>query len=255
MGLNTKEITKLGILLLRIGTMMQSNGASTGRIRITIDRIIKAYGYHANMLITYRTMTITILNSSYEPVFNSIKRTVPMGVNFKIISGISRMSLLIDQQIWKLTEIEDELVRLSTLPHYPRLLVLVLVSAAGASFCFLSGGNYIAMGVTALATFVGLFVRQESTKMRFNPHICVFFAAFTATLIAGAFRKFFPELELVQAFATCVLFLIPGVPLINSVNDIVDGNILNGVIRAVVGFVISFMIALGMLCSILIYNF
>jgi uncharacterized membrane protein YjjP (DUF1212 family) len=56
------------------------------------------------------------------------------------------------------------------------------------------------------------------------------------------------------AFATSVLYLIPGIPLINSLSDLLDGNIMNGIVRGVNGLMMSFAIALGMLGVILIYN-
>ena len=254
MILNKGEITKLGILSLRMGTIMQSSGASTGRIRITINRLINAYGYLSYMLITHRTITITILNDNSEPVFNSVMRTKPVGVNFKIISGISRMSLTIEQHPWKLEDIEKEIDRLTEITPYSKILRLTFVSLAGAGFCFISGGYLPEMAVAALATFIGLFARLEINRLGFNNYLSVFVAAFIATSIASFFGKIIPEISMIHASATSVLFLIPGVPLINSLNDIIEGNILNGVIRAVDGFVISFMIALGILGSVLFYS-
>jgi uncharacterized membrane protein YjjP (DUF1212 family) len=58
-----------------------------------------------------------------------------------------------------------------------------------------------------------------------------------------------------KAFATSVLFLVPGVPLINSVTDLMDGNIQTGIVRAVNGLMISFSIAMGLLSVKMILNF
>jgi uncharacterized membrane protein YjjP (DUF1212 family) len=57
-----------------------------------------------------------------------------------------------------------------------------------------------------------------------------------------------------HAFATSVLFLIPGVPLINSFSDLIDGNLQNGIVRGLNGLIISFVIALGLLTTVLIYQ-
>ena len=56
------------------------------------------------------------------------------------------------------------------------------------------------------------------------------------------------------AFATSVLFLVPGVPLINSFTDLIDGNLLNGITRGVHGMIIAFAIALGLMGAMIIYN-
>jgi uncharacterized membrane protein YjjP (DUF1212 family) len=152
-------------------------------------------------------------------------------------------------------QIREELVRLTSLPHYPRMLTLILVGLAGASFCRLAGGGAMDMLIVFSASLFGLFVRQEAVRLRFNTYLCIYFAALAATLIAGLSVKFGVGNEHEHAFATSVLFLIPGVPLINSFSDLIDGNLQNGIIRGLNGLMISFAIALGMLTSMLIYQF
>lgn len=247
---NTKDF---GVLLLRMGTLLQSSGASANRIRVTIDRIANKYNFHSDLLITHRALILT-LSDENGPVFNHTKRNAPPGVNFKIISGISRMSWRIAEQKWTLEQIKNELDRLEAIPHYNRFIILLTVSLAGAGFCRLGNGNIAAMGVAFIATFAGLFIRQEAHKQKYNPYLTIFLAAFSATLVAGAFRRLFPGTDLEMGFAASVLFLIPGVPLINSFTDMLDGNILNGIIRLTNGLLIALMIALGIVCSILIYN-
>lgn len=244
-----------GMMLLHIGTSLQSSGACTSRIRIILERVANSFGFDVDVLVTHRALSLTLLSDEHDPVFNGIKRTAPVGVNFKVLSGISKMSMDIKNEPWQLSTIGLELERLLGLSHYPRLTILTWVSLADASFCFIANGSLLAMAVSFVATFVGLFVRQETTRRRFNPYLCVFFAAFTATLFSGAARWLLPEYDLEAGFATSVLFLIPGVPLINSFVDIIDGNLLNGMIRLMNGLFFSMMIAFGMICSILIFNF
>lgn len=249
----TANSQNTGMMLLRVGAMLQANGASANRIRITIDRIANAYEYNADTLITHRALILS-LSKGDQPVFNHTKRIAGPAVNFKIISGISRMSWRIKESPWNIAEIETELNRLASLPHYNRFIILTSVSFADAVFCRLGDGNLPAMGVAFIATFAGLFVRQEAHKAKFNPYLVIFFAAFTATFVAATFRTLFPTAELEMGFAACVLFLIPGVPLINAITDLIDGNILNGIIRATNGLIIALMIAFGMVSSLLIYK-
>ena len=252
---HNREIKHLGALLLEIGAVLMSSGANTARIRITINRISNVFGYSAELFITHRALTLTLNDDKNEDVFSSTKRTSPHGVNFKVVSGISRMSWSVVEENWPIVKIQKEVQRLISLPHYPRVVVLVMVSLAGASFCRLFGGNYIDMGITFMATFLGLFVRQEAHARQFNPYLCVYFAALTAALFSGVFMKFGLQITHEHAFATSVLFLIPGVPLINAFSDLVDGNFLTGISRFTHGLIISFCIALGLLTAIFSYSF
>ncbi len=248
---SSKELSKI---LLEVGALLMASGANSSRIRITVMRIAEAYGFNAELLITHRALMLSVSDDEDNYFQSSLKRTSPHGANFRMVSGISRMSWRIVDENWNYEQIWTEIDRLKSLPHYPRLIILSTVALAGASFCRLFGGGPVEMLVAFVATFIGLFVRQESTKQNFNGYLCIFFASFASCIISGASVKLNIGTEPEYAFATSVLYLIPGIPLINSLSDLLDGNIMNGIVRGMNGLIIAFAIALGMLCSILIYN-
>ena len=241
-------------MLLDVGTLLMSSGASTGRVRTTVDRIADALGYNIELMITNRSLMLKVIDEDSNQFIASLKRTSPHGVNFRVVSGISRMSWRVVEDHWNIPQINAEIARLVALPHYPRLITLSSVALAGASFCALFGGKGYELLVAFIATFVGLFVRQEALKKRFNPYVSIIFAAFAASILSGLSVKLgigsSPEL----AFATSVLFLVPGVPLINSFTDMIDGNILNGIVRGIHGLVIALAIAMGLLCAKYLLN-
>lgn len=251
---NHPEIKELCTLLLRIGTLLMTSGANTERIRNTIQRISGSFQYKAELVINHRSILLSLENADGSQVYTSLKRTGQHGVNFRILSGISRMSWNVVDEEWSIQQINEEIDRLEALPHFPRMVVLLLVALAGASFCRLAGGKLPDMLFAFSATFIGLFVRQETSKLSFNSYLCVFFAAFAATLVAGLGYKLGIADPGNHGFVTSVLFLIPGVPLINSFSDLIDGNIQTGIIRGINGLIYSFAIALGLLTSILIYQ-
>lgn len=254
MHIKEKMINKLCKLLLEIGALLMSSGANSSRIRITITRIANSYGYNAELLITHRALMLTLFDEGKDYFFSRLKRTSPHGANFKMVSGISRMSWKIVEEKWDLNQIQQELERLKSLPHYSRLTTLLMVGLAGASFCRLFGGSYIDMLIAFSATVAGLFIRQEAVKKAFNPYLAIFFAALSSSVIAGATVKLQLGTHPDFAFATSVLYLIPGIPLINSLSDLLDGNLMNGIVRGMNGLIIALSIAAGLLCAILMYN-
>jgi len=251
---NETQIKQIGTMLLRVGTLLLGAGASTHRTRNTVSRISGVYGFTTELMITNRAITLSICDKDNEHIFNTLKRISGHGVNFKVVSGLSRMSWRVVNENWTLMQIDKELDRLASLPHYPRLIILSLVAFAGASFCRLFEGNLIEMLITFLATFIGLFIRQEATKRELNPLLCVFLASFSSAMIVGLFWVLKITTSMEHAFAACVLFLIPGVPLITSFSDLIDGNIVNGVVRGINGLMIAFAIALGLLATMLIFK-
>jgi uncharacterized membrane protein YjjP (DUF1212 family) len=243
------ELKKIGSMLLRVGILLLGAGASTHRIRNTVSRLSGTFGFTTELMITNRAITLSISDKNNEHIFNTLKRVLVHGVNFKVVSGISRMSWRVVEEKWTLDQINTELDRLASLPPYHRLIILTFVGLAGASFCRIFDGSFIEMLITFLATFAGLFIRQEATKMEFNPLICVFFAAFTSTIITGLFWISGISATMEHAFTASVLFLVPGVPLINSFSDLIDGNVVNGLVRGINGLMVAFAIALGLLAT------
>lgn len=252
---SNKELRTAGHLLLEVGNLLMCSGANTARVRITINRIADALNYKVSLFITHRALMLTISDDEEEKFLSSLKRIAPHGANFKIISAISQLSYRIEQESMTIESIQQEVVRISRLPHYPRLLILFSVGLASAAFCKLFGGDYFEMLVAFVASFCGIYIRQQSARAHYNQYLTIFFASLVASFIAGSVAHFYPRVLLEHAFVASVLFLIPGVPLINTFSDMIDGNILNGILRGVHGLLVALAITMGMLITIIIYQF
>jgi len=251
----TKMVLEVGSILLDVGAALMSSGASTHRTRLTLERLASGMGFKIELLITQRALMVTVIDKDQELLFSRLKRTSPHRVNFKIVSGISRMSWKVLEGNWTLEQIVVELRRLKKLPNYPQWVELSTVGLAGSAFCHIFGGGIIEMAVTFTATFAGLFVRHLAVRKKFNPYVSVFFAALTASFISGLAEFFNFGTNPEAAFSTAVLFLVPGVPLINSITDMMDGNIQNGLVRMVNGLIIAFAIAMGVFTIRILLNY
>ena len=87
----------------------------------------------------------------------------------------------------------------------------------------LAGGNINDALIALAAASTGSLVRYFILLNKFNNFLSVIIAAFVSSFIAGLDTIFrigsMPEI----ALATSVLYLIPGVPLLNSVIDLLEG--------------------------------
>jgi uncharacterized membrane protein YjjP (DUF1212 family) len=246
---------ELGDMLLEIGALLMVSGANTERIKITIDRIASAFDCVSDLMITNHALMLTLTYPDNHQAFTSVKWMPGMHLNFNLISDISTMSWQIVLEKWSLERINQELKQLNRKPLYPRYVVLLLVALAGASFCRLFGGNLTEVLAAFVASFCGLYVRQEAIKLKFNFYVSIFFAAATAALVAGAYFYFHPNEVYSHAFSTSVLFLIPGVPMIHAISDLMDGHTLNGIVRGVNVMIMAFAIALGLTVALVAYKF
>lgn len=243
----------LGEVLLDVAELLMTYGASSNRVRLTVSRISQSFGFLSDLLIVNTAITL-FLHKDNEEAYNSLRRTSQPMVNFRKVSGISRMSWKIVESSMTLEQIKAELNLIKELTHFNRFVVLILVSVAGASFCRIFDGSPTEMAVTFVATFLGLFVRQELVKQKLMLYVTIYIAAFVSSFTAGLAGVLFPGETMEHAFAASVLFLIPGVPLINSSSDLLDGNILTGLSRGINALIIGFAISVGILTTKLIFH-
>jgi uncharacterized membrane protein YjjP (DUF1212 family) len=242
----------IGSILLEIGVTLLRSGANSKRVKTNVSRIASAYNFVPHVHVGPTSVSLTLGRQGEQVVFSGTRSTPHRGVDFKCISGISRLSWAVVERPWSFEELRKEVDRLTHLPPYPRWLVLVLVGLAGGAFCLTFGGDILEIGIAFGATVLGLFLRQELVRRRFNPYLCTFTSALGASLFTGLFLKAGINIRVEHAFATCVLFLIPGVPLINAFTDLIDGNILSGVDRGVNAFIHSLAIAFGLSAGMLL---
>ena len=75
--------------------------------------------------------------------------------------------------------------------------------------------SYTEFGMSFIATLLGLAGRRILQLRKFNVYICWGWAAFVSVAVMSIFRLAGVE-QYHNALAACVLWLVPGVPLING---------------------------------------
>ncbi len=254
--INTVHPADLGNILLRIGASLLHAGAGTARVVKNVTRIADAYGYDAHVDMGTRSVSISLDNKDMDDhVFTGSRSAPSMPVaDFRVISAISRLSWAVVEKQLNLSDLENEYERVAVSIHYHRLVILGLVGLSGASFCFTFGGSWIEMSITFVATVSGLLVRQELQRLKYNPYLITFIAAASATLVVCLFSRLHISAGLDHAFATSILFLIPGVPLIIAFIDLMNGYIINGLDRGVHASMHAFAIAVGLATMLYLFN-
>lgn len=239
-------------LLLDIGAVLLVSGAHCGRVNRNIERVAKQWGYQVELFMTFTGLSVNVRSREHPGQRVERFRRCPLpGVHFGIVTEVSLLTWRVLEENLSIDEVEKRMVEIQAMPHHPRWQMLLGAGAACASLCLLAGGDWVDGGMTFLAVICGLFVRQEVVKNRFNPLISFIAASFVTTLIAGSDAIYHLGHSPEKALATAVLYLVPGVPLINCVIDLIEGYIPTAVARGVFGGLILLCIAVGMALAIL----
>lgn len=231
--------------IARYLSYMLGAGVHTSRVVRNSKRIGAALGLDVSIHTSQKTATLTVCQKESRIMNTRVLDIPPFPISFEWNADLSALSWASLDQNLTLEEIRSRFDRLVSKPGMNPVFVLFMVSLANASFCRLFGGDIWAMLITFTATMIGFFTRQHLMKNKVNHYIVFIVSAFVASICAStALTLGLGTAEI--ALATSVLYLVPGVPLINGLIDITDGHIQIGISRLVNAFMLIVCIAIGL---------
>ena len=244
-----EQVVETADFIARYLSHMLGAGVHTSRVARNSKRIGTALGVDVSIHTSQKTATLTVKSGQ---LMNTRVLDIPaFPISFEWNADLSALSWAAYDRKMPLKEIEAKFDELISKPRMNPVFVLLMVSLANASFCRLFGGDVWAMLVTFTATMIGFFTRQHLTRRKVNHYIVFIISAFVASLCAStALTLGIDSAEI--ALATSVLYLVPGVPLINGIIDITDGHIQIGISRLVNALMLIVCIAIGMSATLML---
>lgn len=246
------QLKELSRFLADYATCLMGVGVQTSRVVKNTARIAEAYGCGADMTVFQKTVILTVRDAQNTHSYSTVNKMRPMALNFAMNAQLSALSWQVVDEHLSLDDLKARYENIRTLPREKDHTVLWLVACANACFCRLFQGDLIAMGLVFVATLGGFYLRQRLMHRHWN-HLAVFtLSSFVASLIASMGYLFSLGTTPEVALGTSVLYLIPGVPLINSIMDVIDGHVLAGMSRFINATLLIICIAIGLSVTLLI---
>ncbi len=221
-------------LLLRVGKLLVESAADTNRVDRNMKRVAAYLGIPEDKLHIDIRWTMLIVNVSDDAhSFSKFQKCEHHGVNMSTITDISRLSWRAIEQDYSLDKFEEELEAIAARPrNYHHYLVAICAGFACGGFCKLFGCDWIAFLFASLAAFIGFRTRARCFEFGINHYVSMAIAGFVATCVAYLSSLTGISATPYHPLLACALFLVPGVPLINFVDDLVDNFLLVGMTRA-----------------------
>lgn len=241
---NIQELTEF---LMDYTITMLSVGTYTSRVIKCTTRIGKAFGYDVHISIFSKNITISVVaEKDYSLQRTYVRKYTESPINFNTIALLSALSWHAYDEKITLRQLKRLYDKIICKKRYAYVNTLMLSCFANAAFCRLFGGDLQSMPIVFIATFIGFNLRKilmmMNVDIRFIFVICAFVASISAYIGTNLIVSKTPDV----AIGTSVLFLIPGVYLINSVIDILDGHSLIGISRAISTLITISCIAIGL---------
>lgn len=240
------------VFLAEYAATLRAVGVQTSRIRYNTIRIAKAWGYWCNIMQFPMSVTIALHDKDHEHNYTYVKQTPSLGLNFKINMKLSHLSWRALDEHLSLEQMQAEFDRIVSEKRESRWLVLVLVALANACFCRLFDGNLTSMAIVAVATLVGFFLKQEMQRRQWNELAIFVICSFVSTMIGSTDFFWFHGGTEDMSLGTSMLYLVPGVPIINGVMDLIDRHVINGIARLANAMLLVACMAVGLSLTVVI---
>jgi len=240
------SIEDVAHLTLQVGRLLFENGADTAEVHESVVRFAAAFGYEAHLMVSYEVLLLTLVAGGQFRT--KVGYRVPaMNVNMAAITGVSSLVGEVENGRRGMAEVRAELEDVEGRPPvYGRWIVVVALGLTAASLARLFGGDWPTFGIAWLAGSTGMWLRQELGRRGFN----LFFIPFAAALVSGVIGGAAVLLGVSGTPALCLvapgMIIVPGVPLVNGVQDMFKNHMTQGLARLGLGVLITLAIAFGL---------
>ena len=245
-----QELTEILDFIADYATYLLASGVHTSRVIRNSQRIGQSQGVDIQLSSFQKSTILTVRDDATGEAVTRVVKIPALPISFERNSDLSALSWDACDLSLPLAEIRRRYDEIVARPRLDPIFTLILVGLANASFCRLFGGEWCAVGIVFTATLLGFYLKQRMQAKGFNHYVIFIASAFAASMYASVAMIFDTTSEV--AIATSVLYLIPGVPLINGVIDIVEGHVLNGIARLTSALMLIVCIAVGLSCTLMI---
>lgn len=217
--------------------MLLQHGAESALVENLSRRLALALGVpRAEVALLANAVVVTTLSEGH--CITTVRRNEDRGINMHVVTEVQRAVLDAEDGRLDATGYRERFEAVKPL-RYPRWLTSVLIGLSCACFARLIGADWTSCAVALVAAGVAMGVRLTLVRLHFNPVVNFFVTAFVATSVAGQGAIYQIGGTPQVAMAACVLLLVPGYPLINSISDMVKGYINTGLARGMYAVLLS----------------
>ena len=242
------RIETLTHFLLQYAQTLLRCGAYMTRIIRCVTRIAQSYGYNTHLSILTKNITLTLNTYDNRYARTYVLTSAKPALNFRIISELSALSWRVYDERISIEDLIKDYQKITQQKPRRFWCELFFIPLANASLCHIFGGDIGSFAAVFVATIFALIVRKVLHKI--DTRLLFVIIAFNVSFATTYLTALFPSQTIEIAIASSVLFLVPGIPIINATLDILDSHILIGIARGVDAGILIVCIAAGMFLNL-----
>lgn len=235
---------------MAVGVQVHKAGGYTARTDGAMRRVALALGAdRADPAITATLVGLTVTKNDWSRT--AVKSAVNAGVNFSELTELSGLAKSCDGKTPE--QVREELDTIvAGSKRYGLNVVLPAVGVGSAGLAALYGADPGGMLIAGLAGGIGAALRAWLIQRHLKPFVFSVFCAFLSISVVMGLQSLTGNLE--AALAASILYLVPGVPLLNGTADLLTGYYLNGMVRLTMSTVVFVGASIGLLGALSLWG-
>lgn len=242
-------------LALDLGKSMVKCGAEMNRVEETVVRIGYAYGMKKTEVFSVISMIHATVIDSDNRTHSQMRRISSSGVNFEKLERLNSLSREICATKPELDLAREKLEAICSKTSRFNIVVCLGYMLAAATFAVFFGGTLLdALATTPIAAIIYLlqvFIKAKGASK-------LFFTALESA-IAGLLALMFVHIGFGNNVDIImigdIMLLIPGLMLINSLREMLCGDMMSGLLRLLESVMLAMAIAVGFALPIYFWGY
>lgn len=253
---NRRETSReIAAFLTDYATKLLECGATTARIEKNVLRMAEAYGCRSEINVFPLHVEIVFYEQQLDDIVVRSKAIRDSNINYNTISELSKLSWNCYDQHLSLDEAKRRFTEVVETTRIPFWVVTVLTALANLSFCRLFDGDLPAMLIVFIATACGFYVKKQLiATWKLDMRAAIIIAGCVSAVMSCSGYVFSLGHTPDVALATSVLYLVPGIPYLNAMSDLINGHYICAMSRLLHACVITVCLAIGLYIGLLMMN-
>ncbi|MGN0504956.1 MAG: threonine/serine exporter family protein [Lachnospiraceae bacterium] len=237
---------------LDIGEHMLECGAAVNRVEDTIARICRSYGVQNVEVFSINSLSLVSAVDEEGHAVTRTKRTYSLSTNLHQLELLNALSRYVCDKKPSMEEIEAKKQELLSEDKNIGWLYCLGYFIATGSFAIYFGGS-LSDGLAAALISLFVFAANRYVKKKDTNQLVY---TVVMTTLAGALAillvRFGIGEHVDKVMIGDIMLFIPGLVMVNSIRDMLYGDIMTGLFRLIEAVLVALAIACGMAISLLV---
>ena len=250
----TGNIDDILIFCVDLSRQMIISGANLERIQTAVDTICRAYGLSDVSLFLLSThISLSAVDS--EGNYSSRQASIPAaGIHLERLRSLNQLSYKIAEITPNPKTLSQMLERAMHVKDYSEPVIIAGKLCAMLCLSFMFGGTFNEIVPIALVTVIIHYFMSVLEKTGLDRIVTNALTMFTAAVAAVGFVYSGIGDNLPAILITVTMIVIPGIPLVNAMRNLLCGREINGILQMLKIFIETMALGLGIYSALAIFK-